>query len=140
MFQERLGDGRSVVNFPAFRMQALRSRGTCGSMATCRSVGYRAFCLQKHINTKCFERLHILDRNYAQYSGIEVLDLATGIRTAATVRGCRDGRPYAKEHAEQRCRSMGREDFFGRDGDGSKIFLYMAFAIRTPEKSRLPRW
>lgn len=133
-FQERLGDGVSLSEFPAFRSHALSLSMKIKRLGDVSPRRVREVFANGDHYRQVVERLNIFYRNYGHYDLIELVDLATGVRTGST-NGEVSGTvaPYAKEFLAEGF-DIGNEKIFVKtDESGTRSFLYMAFAVRTEE-------
>ena len=133
-FIERLGDGRVVSNFPGFRAHAGSLARIVRQHGTVSGGRMRILLSSNEPYRYVLERMHIVVRNYAQYDGIELVDLASGLRMVSTDEGSVGSiAPYAKELQGENFAGTNEKLFFGVEEGRTKAFLYMAFPVKAAD-------
>lgn len=132
-FEERLGDGRTVVAFPAFHNHALQlSRqvhGVNGGPAERIRERIESYADYRQIR----DRLMIVGRGHAQYDAVLLVDRGTGICLASTD-GEAVGRqaPYLQPLWDDDAWS--ERVFFAAAENKERVFLHLAFAVKGADE------
>ena len=128
-FEERLGDGRTVVAFPAFHNHALQlsrhAQGVNGGPAERLRERIESYADYRQIR----DRLVIVGRGHAQYEAVLLVDRGTGICLASTDGGAVGHRiPYLQTLWEDDAWS--ERVFFAAGENKERVFLHLAFAVK----------